>query len=263
METKINFSLSRLMQLFRQSWIINKKLIGITVAGFCGFVFIILLLSQVSSYSSWSNSRYLFAFTSLFFSTGIIYTSLAFPSFRMKEKTISYLLLPATTSEKFTFEVISRIVLFFIVMPFLFWLMANIEGTIMHYYKPEFAAYRFSFSEGWLNLNSQGNLHAWGSLAIVQGVLFVFIASFTGASHFSKSPLVKTLFSVSIIMASYALFIYLLVKGLKLEEYTITKDRLLFIHNEKEALVYTSLAITAINICLLAISYFRLKEKEV
>ena len=263
METNINFSINRLMQICRQSLIINRKLIGITVSGFSGLVFLILILSQIKSYTNWSNNNYMLAFTILFFSTGIIYSSLSFPAFRMKEKTISYLLLPAATSEKFTFEVVTRIVIFLVVMPFLFWLMANIEGIVMHYYKPEFLSYKFSLITGLQSFTREGNVKGWTTLAIIQGVLFVFITSFTGASYFSKSPLVKTLFSVSIIMGSYALFTYLLIKGLKLEEYTITSDRLLFIHNEKDAMIFSSLAITTVNICLLAISYFRLKEREV
>jgi hypothetical protein len=263
METINRFSFNRFIQLSKQSLIINKKLIGITIAGFSGFVFLLLILFQFSNYSHWNNYNYSITFLVLFFLTGTIYSSLSFPAFRTKEKSISYLMQPATAAEKFLFEFLSRIVLFILLMPFVFWVVANIEGSVMHHFNPEFLNYRFSLNKI-LNFstNNAGNSF-FAVLAVIQGWLFVFIASFTGASHFSKSPLVKTLFTISIIVLGYALFIYLLVKGLNIKKYALDNDRLLFIHNKNEAIAFISLVITTINLSLLAIAYFRLKEREV
>jgi hypothetical protein len=263
METNNIFSFSRFIQLCKQSLIINKKIIAITIAGFSGFVFLFLILIQIKNYAMWNNSSCMVTFVVLFFLSGAVYSSLSFPAFRTKEKSISYLLLPASAAEKFLFEFLSRIVLFIFLMPLAFWLIANIEGTIMHYYRPEFLNYRFSLFKA-LTLSSYkiGN-PAWSWLAITQGWLFVFVAAFTGASHFSKSPLVKTLFTISIIVLGYALFTYLLVKGINIKGYTLDNDRLLFIHNKNDAMLFLSIAITTVNLCLLGIAYFRLKEREV
>ena len=59
------------------------------------------------------------------------------------------------------------------------------------------------------------------------------------------------------------LYTYLLFKGMNIKGYVLDNDRLLFIHNKNEAMVFISLAITLVNLCLLAIAYFRLKEREV
>jgi len=263
METNNIFSFSRFIQLCRQSFIIHKKLIGITMAGFSGFVFLFLMLVQIKNYASWNNNSYMITFLVMFFLGGTVYSSLSFPAFRTKQKSLTYLMLPSSASEKYLFEFLARIVLFIIVMPSLFWIMANIAGAIMHHYIPEFLNYRFSFSKTLLSFAFQKGNTGWTNLAIIQGWLFVFITAFTGASHFTKSPLVKTLFTLTLIAIGYALFTYLLVKGINIKGYTLENDRLLFIHNKNQAMVFFSLAITATNLCLLAIAWFRLKEKEV
>jgi len=263
METNNIFSFSRFIQLCKQSFIIHKKLIGITLAGFSGFVFLFLMLVQIKNYASWNNNSYMFTFLVMFFIGGTIYSSLSFPAFRTKEKSISYLMLPSSVTEKYIFEFFARIVLFIIIMPFVFWIMANIAGIIMHHYIPEFINYRFSFSKTMSSFAFQKGNTGWTNLAIIQAWLFVFIAAFTGASHFSKSPLVKTLFTLSLIAIGYALFTYLLVRGINIKGYTLDNDRLLFMHNKNQAMIFFALAATATNLCLLAIAWFRLKEREV
>jgi len=255
--------MQRFILLCKQSLIINKKLIGISLAGFTGTLFIALILFQsMGHFRNWHNDNYMVTFTFLFFLLGIIYSSLSFPAFRSKEKSMTYLMLPATASEKFVFEFLTRIILFILFMPLLFWIVANLEGAVVHYYVPELTNYKFSFTELSLTIDGQHKTDGLAKFAVVQGCLFVLIAAFAGASHFTKSPLLKTMFTVSIIQAGYGLFIYFLVKGLNLRGYYSANDRVLFINNEHDVMVFLAIAVTAINLCLLAIAFFRLKEKE-
>lgn len=263
METNNTFSIQRFILLCRQSLIINKKLIGISLAGFTGTLFILLIfLQSVDHFNNWKNENYMATFAFLFFPLGIIYSSLSFPAFRSKEKSMAYLMLPTSASEKYVFEILSRIVLFILVMPLLFWIVANLEGAIVHSFVPALTNYKFSFGETWSDFNNNPQVGGWLQLAIVQGCLFVFIAPFVGASHFSKSPLLKTLFSLSVIMAGYALFTFLLVKGLNIEAYHPVNNRVLFIRNEHQAIASLAIGAIVINLCFLAIAFFRLKEKE-
>ncbi|HEY3389386.1 MAG TPA: hypothetical protein VGK38_07440, partial [Prolixibacteraceae bacterium] len=98
--------------------------------------------------------------------------------------------------------------------------------------------------------------------SMFQGVLLAFLIVFTGASYFSKSPLLKTLFTLSVIFAALGLFTFLLVKGFDLENFHSERNRVLFINNEHDALAALATGVTLINLCLLAIAWFRLKEKE-
>ena len=263
METNNSFSVQRFFLLCKQSLIINKKIISISLAGFVGILFIALILFQsASQFSHWENNNYQGTFLSLFFTLGIIISGHAFPAFRTKEKSMTYLMLPVSASEKFTFEFLVRIVLFILVLPSLFWVVANLEGAIVHHFVPELTNYKYSFiDKGW-TVNSLGEFWIWKYFAITQGVLFVFISAFTGASYFAKSPLLKTMSAVSILFAGFALFTFLLVKGMNLEAFHPARNRAFFISDEHNAMVFMALGVAVINLCLLVIAYFRLKEKE-
>jgi hypothetical protein len=252
------------MLLGKQSFIINKKLIGITLAAFAGIMFMFLFMMQSNAhFRNWDNKDNNVTFLSLFFVLGIMYSSLAFPAFRSKEKTMSYLMLPASAGEKFVFEILVRIFAFIFLMPLFFWLIVNIEGMIVHSFIPELTNYKFSFGGTFEELKNQGKFEGWAGLLIIQGILFVFITLFTGASHFSKSPLLKSMLTISLILAGFGFFSYLLFKGFNLREYHPSGDRILFISNKNTALEVSAILSTILNMCLLSVAWFKLKEKEV
>jgi hypothetical protein len=263
METNNIFSFQRFMMLVRQSVRVNKNLIGISLAGVTGTMFFSLVLFQkANGFQSWGNDGYFGTFVFFFFLLGIIFSSISFPAFRSKEKSMSYLLLPASTAEKFAFEFLTRIVAFIFFMPLLFWLVANLEGAIVHYFVPKFINYKFSFGQVWAQIINRERPNEWDRFAIIQVCLFCFIAVFTGASHFSKSPLIKTLFTFSIICCGYAFLAYILFKGLGIKEYQPSNDSILFI-NSYRTVNFLAITTTAVNLVLLAVAWFRLKEKEV
>ena len=260
METNNLFSFQRFMLLCKQSLIINKKMIGIALIGFAGTLFITLLLfqSRYSNINSWGIENDTITFFFMFIILGIIYTSLSFPAFRSKEKSMTYLMLPASTSEKFVFELVSRFIVFIVLMPVLFWSVTNLEGVIVHHFVPSFEHYRFSFNEDFRNyFTRNGKLDDPYLFFFLQLVLFGFIFSFAGASHFSKSPLLKTLFAFTIIVAGYMLFILIMVKVLHLNY-----NNMPFVNDKNDLLKFFNYSILVINLSLLAISFFRLKEKE-
>lgn len=261
METNHIFSLQRFVLLCKQSLIINKKLIGITLAGFVGtLVFILVFFQSMGDFKRWESQSASVMFIFLFFSWGIIYASRSFPAFRSKEKSMTFLMLPATASEKFVFEFLTRIVLYLLLMPLLFWVVVNLEGTVVHQFVPEFTNYKFSFGVSELTREIPVEIRGRIQYLIVQGVLFVFIALFAGASYFSKSPLLKTLFAFSVIMAGYAFLSYLLFKGLNIRNFN--PGRNIFFMDKNNAFTFSATFMTLINLSLLAIAWFRLKEKE-
>lgn len=263
MKTNNLFSIQRFIMLFRQSVIVNKKLMGISLAGVTGTMFAVLIFIQSMSYPPyWNVHNYMGVFFLFFFPLGIIYTSLSFPAFRSKEKSIGFLMLPASTSEKFIFALLTRVVAFILFMPLLFWAVANIEGSLFHHFDPRLYNYKFSFSQSIEELN-MAMVRDFGWIVIGQICLFVFIAAFAGASHFSKSPLVKTIFTFSLIVAGFLLFTYLIIKGLNLREYDIRENSGHLIDSKEEVKVFFEIATTAVNLSLLFITWFSLKEKEV
>jgi len=263
MQTNTLFSFQRFLLLGKQTFIINKKMIGISLAGFAGLMFFVLFTVQsAANFQNWDNHDAMVTFFFLFLQFGFIYNCLSFPSFRTKEKSMAYLMLPATVSEKFTFELLTRIVLYILLMPLLFWMVANLEGVIIHYFIPDLQNYKFSFIAFVSDMIRENKMTGWVTFAILQGILFVFIASFTGASHFSKSPLLKTGFAFTLIIAGYGLYSFLLVKGLNLEAFHPANNRVLFIKNEVDGIAALSVGAAIINLCLITMAYYKLKERE-
>lgn len=247
--------------LIKLSLRVNKKLILISLAGVVGTLFIgLILLQAMVNFEYWGQGEYMTTFFFIFLILGFIYTSKSFPSFRSKTKSLSFLMLPASNSEKYLFELLTRVIAFVVFMPLLYWIVSNIEGRIVHHYVPQMVNYKFSFTDVISKFSRTEKPGNWGILAISQTILFVFIAAFTGASHFSKSPLIKTLLTFSIIVTGYSLFSLLLFKGLHLKEYQPSPHSIFFLKNH--ALIFFAVAATLINLSLLAIAWFRLKEKE-
>jgi hypothetical protein len=240
---------------------VNKKLIMISLAGLTGTMFIAFFLFQsMVQFEFWTQSDYMTTFIILFLSLGFLYASNSFPAFRSNSKSLAYLMLPASNSEKYVFELLTRIVAFIIIMPVLYWIVANIEGIIVHQFVPKFVNYKFSYIDFISKfLKTQTNIF-WGIIASSQAILFVFTAAFAGASHFSKSPIIKTLFTFSIIVVGYDLYTYLLYRAFNLKEYHPTVPFIFF--TKDRVLMLFALGGLLINLTLLAIAWFRLKEKE-
>jgi hypothetical protein len=263
METKNTFSFQRFRLLCNQSMIINKRLITLWLGGFAGILFVALFLFQLAAgFARWENESYLSTFVSLFFVMGVIYVSNSFPAFSSKERSMSYLMLPASASEKYIFELLTRIVLFILVVPFIFWAVANLEGQIVHQFVPTFTHYQCSFDSLWSGLLNHGNWNGWGVLLAFQGVLFVFCAFFAGASHFAKSAFLKTLLTFLLLMAGFAFYSYLISRLLGMSGMHPANDRILTIHSKEDGVVHLAIVSTIVNVCLLAIAWFKLKEKE-
>lgn len=247
------------MLLVKHSLWINKKTIGIWLVGFSGTLFLLLTLFQkMGNFINWNNQSYFGIFIFLFLALGAIYSSTSFSAFRSKEKSITYLTLPVSTSEKYFFELLTRVIGFIIIMPILFWVIANIEGRVIHYYYPNLVNYKFSFIQAIADNFAGG----WRKVAFFQVGLFVLISAFAGACHFKKSPLIKTLFTISIIVIAYLLYTYLLVKGFNIENYNTTSNGRLLINSEKSSNNLFAIAATGVNLALLAYAWFRLKERE-
>lgn len=265
MQTNNTFSYKRFMLLCKQSLIINRKLIGITITGFAGALFVLLLFLQSinNDFRNWPFNSYFRIFIILFIGLGIIYTSLSFPAFRSKEKSTTFLLLPSSTSEKYVFELVSRLLVFIILMPLLFWLVVKIEGAVVHRFDSSFVSYQITLEEFINKLKPSDKVSHWENYTYVQMILFTFIFSFAGASHFSKSPLLKTLFTFSLLAGGYFLLIYLLYKGLNLRDYNPVDNSVLGMDVRHDSLMIVGLAFTAINLTFLAFTFFRLKEREV
>lgn len=249
--------------LFKSSFLINRKLITLTLAGVAGTFFVsLLLLQKLTSFSNWHQQEYLGTFLVFFLLLGAVYSSLSFPAFRSRVASVNYLMLPASTFEKFLFELTTRILAFIIIMPLLFWVVANLEARIVFHYRPDLGRPDFSFIDGWNDLFTYKEMTGWINLLVANLLTMVFTLTFAGAAYFTKSPLVKTLFTITIIAMSFSFYIWLLLKAFDIMNFSPAGSRVLFIYNEIQAQAFFAIGSSAINIILIIISWFFLKEKE-
>jgi len=263
MQTNNSFSFQRLMLLFKQKLIINKRRFPLGLLAFSGGLFILFAFSQsVKNFTNWSNMDYLNTFIPAFIGLGIAYSASSFPYFRSKEKSMTYLMLPATNSEKFVFEILSRIVAFIILMPLLFWIVANLEGAIVHTFFPKLTNYKFSFYDAFMVIVKDGKFEFWALILTIQGILFGFIALFAGAGYFSKAPLIKTLLTFSIVVMGYFLFAYVLNKSLNLDGLHTIGKHMIFFKDGQTFIKLFGIGMSIVNLTFLAIAWFSLKEKE-
>jgi hypothetical protein len=174
-------------------------------------------------------------------------------------------MLPASTAEKFLFEFLTRIIAYILFMPVIFWTVANIEGNVIRHFIPtsENFYYKFPFTTYFRIFSHTTAIEGWNKFGGLQIGLFSFIVVFTGASHFLKSPLVKTMFTFSVVLIGFSLFSYLLYKGLNLTKDNLSYEGFFSVRTRDGAAVVVSLLLVALNIALLAIAWFSLKEKEV
>ncbi len=250
--------------LYKQAFIENKKELLIYIGGLCGgillvtsFFILVLDTNMLAWPEKWRNDDYILVFMFMFVGVGILYNSMAFPGFRSKEKSLIYLMLPVSTSEKFIFEFTNRLLFYIVGFPLLVWVLMNFLGFVIHELVPEFVNYKFNLAP--IFSEFQGCEKA---LAFFAGLL-MFTIPFTGASHFQKKTLIKTLFTLAITLGAYGLLAYMLFKGLDLGNYNPVNNRITFLSSKEDIIQYLCLAAMATNLLLLTVSYFKLKEKEV
>ena len=103
----------------------------------------------------------------------------------------------------------------------------------------------------------------WAQALIVSCSLLVLVLPFTGAAIFSKQPLIKSLFSVAIILMAYFGIIYIVMEPLGLGEYEVNGDLYLLPTGENNAMRFFSIVTFVSTLVMLSVAYLKLKEKEV
>lgn len=259
------FNIKRFLMLFKQHYIHNSKMLVYASVAYIGVIFILLTIVQMSNDREPHNldmfNGFLTGFVSVF---GILYAGYAFPAFRSKESTINYLMVPASGLEKFLFELLSRLSVILFLLPFFFWMTFHFQGYFFNLFTAtEFQSIGFNQV---LDVNipeDMKDMIFWFFTLIISIVMLGFVLPFTGASMFSKQPLVKTLFAIAVIVIFYAGFIYIAVEPLGIKEYNPNEKMWLFPNTGKDAIKYFGSAAVLTNLVMLFVAYRKLKEREV
>jgi hypothetical protein len=257
------FNGKRFMLLCRQHFIHNNELLLLGTVAYVGLVFIILSLTQIGNDLQPHDVEifrgFLLGFVGVF---GMLYVGYSFPAFRSKENTINYLMVPGSLIEKFLFEFISRIGIMLVLLPLLFWVSFHLEGYFLAMFSDQvFEPIGLNF---FTHLKvSEVDDFGWLFTMISAGVLFAFVLAFTGAAMFGKQPLIKSLFSVAVVMICYTLFAYLVIEHLGVGNYQPPASMWLVPNNDVAAFKFIGMSLIMGNIIMLFVAFRKLKEREV
>jgi hypothetical protein len=246
------FSLKRFGLLYRYNLIHTYKRLLLSLFGGIGIFFLFLLFKSYQNNPFLSSGQdSLVVFFGIF---GIGLFGTAFPAFRSKEKTQVFIMLPASASEKFLFDIISRSIILFLIIPITFWVTYLMEG---YFYE---AITNIPFTPirplGVLeNLNEKiGNNYFFPSV-----ILLGLSIPFMGATIFMRNPIGKTFFSLALILLFHLFMVYLFGKYFKLG----SGGDPLWIKEGKDAAKFFNIYFIILTAGFLSVAYFKLKEKEV
>lgn len=256
-----SFSINRLALLMQKNIYENSKnfLKGISIL--FGVFTVIIIFSMPSNFEALS---YIPIYYQVGFAIiGIVVSGMAFSNLRSKEKTMSYLSIPASTFEKMLSELLISTIVFYVVY-------------ILLFYAFNFVMFLFGqvvdVPVDFINIFEEETLEKYWDLIIFQSIMFA------GAATFMKRPLLSTGFSI--FLAGIAILLYVVIfgsvlkatglpSGITMSEYGVHLNNQQ--NNLNELFLYSSFIVTtAKNLFYYAtvpvfwtIAYLKLKEKEV
>jgi hypothetical protein len=234
-----------------------------SLVAFAGGLFILLLFVQfMDGFQPKPDGANFALAIFVIIAMGILCAGTAFPGLRTKEKAQGYLLLPASTFEKFLMEFLTRIILFMLIVPAVYWVVGNLEGNLVRLFQPSFYFNpQVPFVSFGMHVGPPGFMGWVYSLAISMYALVLTIP-FTGATIFTKNPLIKTLFGVAIIFFFNLLVIYFFLSVLDFRRY-YPSGRILFMADGDDSIIAGAIICTVMCMGFICAAYFKLKEKEV
>lgn len=249
MENNKNFSIKRLLWMIRKDLFDNLKFVLI---GYGSIIGLFLFIFFITAYNHNIETTDLIKFYGIgLFLSGIFISGMAFSDFRSKEKTISYLTLPASLLEKFlSMLLLSTIgfIISFTVIFFIFNGLAIAAGLAF-----------FDLDVGFVNLFTEDTGDVILAYIIAQSLFLV------GAATFRKVPLFFTLFSLFLVGVVTATYFGILTYSLFNEfKGSSSSGNMSFKFEDDTIMKYFKyLMYYATAPVFWVVTYFKLKEKEV
>ena len=244
MNNQDSLSVRGMRLLFKQYTIQNGKLVLISLAGIVAGLFVVLYsIQRYTHFDTWTHKNFMFVFMPFFLVMAVLYIGSSFPGLRSRDRAIQYLTLPVSTIDKFFFELFTRIILFAILIPSLFWIVFYLEGKLVELINPNFTFQSFSYLDGF-NGPSQYQNNLVFSFVISQALLCLTFP-FLGSTVFMRHQIIKT-----VALGFGILFVFFVLFNGFLE--AIIKQYML---------PFTSF-IFVLNFTLLVLAYYRLKYKQ-
>lgn len=279
MSLQKHFSPKRFYKCLKYDLVLNGKIYLFSIIVLMVLLMIINLINLNSFSDFYSNNfnrnvnvdfdNYFFKsyYTPLFIffiiSGTILSSGTSFPALRSSNKSINYLLLPASTLEKFLVQFLIRVLTFVLLFIPIYWLIFKFSynfyglfGTVLESMK------------GYTLLSPfQGEIEDLNFYLIIITAIMSCLFAFVGATYFKKYALFKSIFT----FALTAFFVFLLMVLLShlffdhtAKEFFEIKLRSYSIYeNVNNIQLYFAILFTAMSLILFLLAYFKLKEREI
>lgn len=257
------FSPERFARLLRNDWLINQKMYLFTLAGLGIAIYALMYFSMITTKHVGVNQ---YAGFIVFYLVGIgVVIGTAFPALTNPKKAFSFLLLPASTLEKYLVQFVIRIVIFIPVALFIFWVSAHLAKASLIPnpeigFDPDACISDYSFI-------SLFNLLYYKDIApVLFGIFSGYSLLFAGSVCFTRFALPKTLILFAIIVGAVSLA-FVIFSHLFFPASTNGFDINFPIYKISSDTDNIKLFLYIIFGCpwlfFLPLAYFKLKEKEV
>lgn len=253
------FNLNRLGRYAKNSLALNWKQ-TLLIWGTIAIAVFSVSIANMDRHSHWNQQGWMPVFLIIFFLAGIIYASMAFPAFRRKERSIAALMIPVTVFERFLYELIGKVILFFVLYPVVFYLASSFAVLVKNAIYTEFLKINFTPFEA-VPLQELFTRSPEGQSGVIIALAaLAFILAFAGAASFRKAPLAKTIGCIGGFAAAIAGYFYLLIEKLHIRHPWI--EDLGDHWNKVQALTFAEIVISLLCLITLIFAYFKIKEKE-
>ena len=274
------FDFKRMMLLARFKFSLNKKMLTLSVLGFYALLFLIGFFIAYGNRNSSDTFSFFtpFHFISMYLMIGlggIAIAGRAFQDMNTPEKSITQILVPASTFEKFILPLISTSILWIVFSVVSYHLFSLIFNGI----------WALAFGYQFETFNGLDIFYIPMMFEIIMGYFLLHSAFFLGAAAFKKYPIVKTILVHFVLNWSFTIlgFISILVLFGSMENFGHAMESLGEILKNKEWFISTitdfqgeQIEIMAYRVryfwrfmmfvltgALYVTAYFKLKEREV
>ncbi|WP_289053315.1 hypothetical protein [Carboxylicivirga marina] len=253
------FNINRFGKLIKQQYQLSGKNLVLALSSIF-IVYTAILLLFTFNNSSIETLEWLPFFIILNTVIALPFAAYAFPAFRTKEKTFDYLLLPCSVTEKFTLNIIIRILAPWIVLPTIFYISSHLASELAQWHNPALKIESFSLSTILGQINHDDLRIAIPS--IILSALIHQSVLFAGATVFKKQPLIKTLVAIGIVASVIIFYFYIIIEWADI--YQNGKMPWFAIIENKESAIHCLLGLEIVLLTTTwAYAFFKVKEKEI
>jgi hypothetical protein len=279
MSLQKHFSAKRFYKCLNYDLVLNGKTYLFTLIGLM-MVLLIINLINLNSFSSFYrlnygfntinfdnyfyNSYYLPVFVFFIIVGSILSAGTSFSALRTSQKSINYLLFPASSLEKFLVQFLIRIPVFVMLFIPIYWLNFKFSYNFYSLFDTVSEAVK---SYGLLSPFQPKNMDDTALCLIVITAVMSSLFAFVGAAYFKKYALFKSVFTFGLtaffMFLLMVLFSHLFYEHHANEFFQVKLKMFPVYENFNSIEIYTITLFTGLSIFLLPLAYFKLKEREV